>query len=68
MKRNVDGIAFWQQHLEGWHTSGLTQEEYCRQHGLNVTTLVRYRNRINRERNASVVPVSIKAEAERFRQ
>jgi hypothetical protein len=62
MKRNVDGIAFWQQHLEGWRTSGLTQEEYCRQHGLKFTTLARYRNRINRERKASFVPVSIKAE------
>jgi hypothetical protein len=69
MERNVDRVGFWQQHLDGWRKSGLTQTEYCRQQGLKFTTFARYRNRINRERrakplvNASFVPVSIKAQA-----
>jgi len=62
-----DRASFWRQHLDGWRTSGLTQQEYCRQHGLKFSTLARYRNRINRERKAPVqsfIPIAIKAESE----
>ena len=27
--------AFWQEHIEKWEESGLTQAMYCREHGLN---------------------------------
>ena len=30
--------ARWKQHIEGWQASGLSQAEYCRQHGLNTNT------------------------------
>jgi hypothetical protein len=26
----------WRQHVEAWRESGLSQAEYCRQHGLNL--------------------------------
>ena len=30
--------ALWKQHIKGWQASGLSQAEYCRQHGLNTNT------------------------------
>lgn len=30
--------AEWLQHVSAWHTSGLTQAAYCREHQLNATT------------------------------
>ena len=65
MKRG-EGIEFWKRHLEGWRGSGLTQEAYCREQGVNFRTFARWRNRINRERKGSgvtatgFIPVAIK--------
>jgi len=28
----------WKNHIEDWQDSGLSQAEYCRQHGLNAKT------------------------------
>ena len=30
--------ARWKNHIEAWQASGLSQAEYCRQHGLNTNT------------------------------
>lgn len=30
--------AQWQQHVEAWRESGLSQADYCHQHGLNRKT------------------------------
>lgn len=30
--------AHWQQHVEAWRASGLSQADYCHQHGLNRKT------------------------------
>ena len=30
--------AFWNDHIEAWQASGLSQAAYCRQHGLNPGT------------------------------
>lgn len=27
---------YWQQHINQWHKSGLSQAKYCRQHGLKT--------------------------------
>lgn len=40
--------------LEGWERSGLTQREYCRRHGIAVTTFDYYRRRqLKRETEAA---------------
>ena len=28
----------WKNHIEAWQSSGLSQAEYCRRHGLNANT------------------------------
>jgi hypothetical protein len=37
---------FWQQHVEGWQQSGLTQSAYCHRNDLNVHQFYRWRRRI----------------------
>jgi hypothetical protein len=62
------GQAYWQEHLEAWHQSDLTQAAYCVSHGLSVKSFYRW----HRKRKESVaagkpltmVPVSVGASAE----
>jgi transposase-like protein len=35
----------WQQQIQAWQASGLTQAAYCRQHGLNPNTFNGWRRR-----------------------
>jgi len=46
--------AGWQKHLEAWQQSGLTQIDYCRQHGLKPHQFTYWKARFN------PVPVSSK--------
>jgi transposase len=39
----------WQQHIQTWQASGLTQAAYCRQHGLNPTTFSGWQRRYRAE-------------------
>ena len=36
--------AEWHKLVEGWPRSGLTQDEYCAQHGISVASLQRWRS------------------------
>lgn len=36
----------WQQYLEAWRESGLSQADYCRQHGLNHKTFSVWTRRV----------------------
>lgn len=53
---------FWEQHLEEWRQSGLTQVAYCASHGLHIKSFYRWRRK---ERNIAqpdrltLVPVSL---------
>jgi hypothetical protein len=53
-----------QNHIEAWQVSGLSQRDYCRQHGLNAKTFGNWlRIHRNRRMNAEVpalIPVTIK--------
>jgi hypothetical protein len=40
------GTNYWQNHLQAWERSGLTQAAYCAQHALNAKTFSRWRSRI----------------------
>lgn len=57
-------IEFWRRHLEGWRSSGQTQQVYCREHGVSFKTFARYRDLIGREGKAQaaarLIPVSVK--------
>ena len=52
---------FWQQHVEGWQQSGLTQIAYCRRNDLNAHQFYRWRQRIMAatETPVSFLPVAI---------
>ena len=40
----------WQQLVEGWPASGLTQAQYCRRHGISVASLHRWREHLRVDR------------------
>ncbi len=52
---------FWQQHVEGWQQSGLSQIAYCRRHDLKAHQFYRWRGRIMAAAPGPVsfLPVSI---------
>ncbi len=54
---------FWQQHVEGWQQSGLSQIAYCRSHDLKVQQFYRWRRRIMAAapRPVSFLPVTLAA-------
>jgi hypothetical protein len=41
-----DGPSYWQNHLESWRGSGLTQAEYCRRHHLKYTRFRKWKERL----------------------
>lgn len=56
-----------QNHIEAWQASGLSQRDYCRQHGLNAKTFANwlriYRNsRMDAKIPIQLIPVTIKPE------
>jgi len=45
-----DGVrAFWCGHFEAWELSGLTQREYCSQHGISLKSFGNWRGQLKRE-------------------
>ena len=40
--------SVWQQHIEGWETSGLTQGVYCQQHAISLASFGYWRTRLKR--------------------
>jgi transposase len=44
--------AFWRSHFEVWELSGLTQQEYCERHGLNLKNFGNWRGQLKREEAA----------------
>ena len=60
------GPKFWQQHLEAWYQSDLTQEAYCARHGLSNKTFYRWRRKEKESKAAgkaslTLVPVRVQA-------
>ncbi|WP_250465090.1 IS66 family insertion sequence element accessory protein TnpA [Microbulbifer litoralis] len=51
---------FWQQHIQTWKESGLSQAAYCQQHDLKLSTFTYWRHKQNKGRR-KLVPVSITA-------
>ena len=57
------GLDYWQEHLDAWHQSDLTQEAYCADHGLSVKSFYRWRRKqkesIAAGKPLTLVPVSV---------
>jgi transposase-like protein len=59
---NMALSAPWNNHIEAWQASGLSQAAYCRQHGLNANTfsgwLRQYRS-LEKPRHPALIPVQV---------
>jgi hypothetical protein len=58
------GQEFWQEHVQNWVRSDLTQREYCATHGLGERAFHRWRGREKQtiaaaKANLTLVPVSV---------
>ena len=54
--------ARWKNHIEEWQASGLSQAEYCRQHGLNVNTFsgrLSHHRSLEKSRQPELIPVQV---------
>ena len=61
---NRQTSEFWQQHLEAWQRSGLTQVAYCASHGLRIKSFGRWRTKTRETLQASnslltLIPISV---------
>jgi hypothetical protein len=54
-KRRKKNRQYWQGHDEGCRKSGLTRQEYCTRHNLNIKTFAYWRHRLKEE----AVPVKL---------
>ena len=54
---------FWNEHIEGWQESNLTQTEYCRQHNLIPHRFTYWKNRIVKPQETFVPLVQVNMEA-----
>ena len=58
------GEKYWQQHLEAWHQSDLTQVAYCASRGLSLKSFYRWRRKEKEalaaaKSSLTLVPVSV---------
>ena len=56
---------WWLRHVEAWRSSGLTQSEYCRRHGVGKGSLARWSSKLKAEGNESKELIEIPRRRER---
>jgi len=58
---------YWQEQIESWRQSGLSQIAYCAHHGLNIKSFRRWRIKLQRATTTAasltLVPISVGAPA-----
>ena len=54
-------LTYWQQHIDSWKNSGLSQQNYCKQNELTFSSFGYWRGRLKKNQAASgkLIPVSI---------
>lgn len=66
-KQNLEKQRFWQVHIRAWGKSGLSQKEYCKQHGLSNHQLGYWKRKFStspkRRNNSKFVPVPMTSTA-----
>lgn len=62
LKPGLSKKELWEQHIESWRSSGLTQVQYCREHQLKIPTFQYWKSKFER-RNLSrpLLPVAIQS-------
>ena len=48
--------SYWQELIDKWQHSGLTQSEFCRQHQLSTST---FSGRLSKHKDKSLKPVPV---------
>ena len=51
------GREWWIRHVDAWRSSGLSQAEYSKRHGLVASSLARWASNLRREAGGSLVEV-----------
>ena len=51
--RITKGKAFWQDHIDQWHQSGLSKIGYCRDHGMSKSTFDSWFKKLQQPRQES---------------
>jgi len=46
-KSELNDSGYWEEHIENWSHSGLTQSEYCRQHNLPYNMFRRWKRNLD---------------------
>lgn len=57
---------FWRHHVDGWRSSGLTQQQYGRKHGIRPATLAQWSSLLKRgaaSKAQMLVPVRVAGQA-----
>jgi hypothetical protein len=57
---------FWRDHVDSWRSSGLTQQQYGRKHGVRPATLAQWSSLLKREaasKSRGLVPVRVTGQA-----
>lgn len=55
-------IIFWQNHIQAWQDSGLSQPAYCKEHDLKFGNFSYWRTRLKKIRTKSkLLPVKLEA-------
>ena len=53
---SFEKAAYWSEHIEAWHRSGLSQGAYCRRHGLSQSSWGYWRKRLARSADEEAAP------------
>lgn len=48
MQKMTSKQRAWQKRIEDWSTSGLSQSDYCRRHGIQLKRFYSWKNRLER--------------------
>ena len=52
MQSSISKTRYWQEHVEQWQSSGLSQKAYCQQHDLKPHNLSYWKNKLDCQREA----------------
>jgi hypothetical protein len=66
MKEQRSRHQIWQEHIEAWERSGLTQKQYCREKGLKLPTFGLWRKRLLRplQENLTFIDANLRVQEE----
>ena len=52
MQSSMSKTRYWQEHVESWQSSGLSQKAYCQQHNLKPYNLSYWKNKLDTQQEA----------------